>query len=84
MAEALSWVSRFFVAVFSAPIFPSSFIEPVLSSTSATRRRVLPHAEMETPLIGMSVMPNPGMPMNMVFTLVAPVTVTCGPVLVIA
>jgi hypothetical protein len=43
VAAALSWVSRLLVAVLSAPILPSLFIEPVLSSASATRRRFMPH-----------------------------------------
>src|SRR5262245_12408762 len=40
-AAVLNWSSRFLVAVLSAPILPASFIEPVVSSASATRRRWL-------------------------------------------
>jgi len=43
VAAVLSCVSRAVVAVFSAVSLLALLIEPVLSSTSATRRRVLPH-----------------------------------------
>jgi hypothetical protein len=43
LAEFCSMVSRLFVAVLSAAIFPALAIDPVVSSASATRRRDMPH-----------------------------------------
>src|SRR5262249_56291513 len=50
LAAFLRWVSRLLVAVLSAVILPASAIEPVLSSTSATRRRELPHLTVDETL----------------------------------
>ncbi len=51
MTEAAfcSCVSRLLVALLSAVILPLSAIDPVLSSTSATRSRVLPHLVVDEP-----------------------------------
>ncbi len=43
-------MSKLLVADFSAVILPLSAIDPVLSSTSATRSREVPHLAVEEPL----------------------------------
>ena len=47
MASALNWSTSAFAAGFIASILPSSAIEPVTSSTSATRMRTLPQVVVE-------------------------------------
>ena len=46
-ASALSWSTRALAADCIAGILPSSAIEPVTSSTSATRMRTLPQVAVE-------------------------------------
>jgi len=47
LASGLSWSTRLFAAVCIAAILPSSAIDPVLSSTKATRMRTRPQALVE-------------------------------------
>ena len=51
VAALCNWVSRFCDAFLSAVILLSCAIEPVLSSTSATRSRVLPQVEVDVALM---------------------------------
>ncbi len=61
MAADCSCDSRLLVAVFSAVILPSCAIDPVLSSTSATRSRVVPQVVVEEPLMVTVSMPSTDM-----------------------
>ena len=72
-------VSRLLVALISAVILPSSAIEPVVSSTSATRKRELPHFAVAEPFTVMFWNCEPIMPMNVVGTDAEPVTTTLEP-----
>src|SRR5437764_14802356 len=45
-----NWLNKFLVAVLRADSLPLSAIEPVLSRTSATLRRELPHLTVEDTL----------------------------------
>ena len=47
VASALSWSTSALAAGFIASILPSSAIEPVTSSTSATRMRTLPQVVVD-------------------------------------
>jgi hypothetical protein len=52
-----NWVSRLVVAACRAVILPLSAIEPVLSSTSATRNRLDPHLVVDEPVTVMVLYP---------------------------
>ena len=74
MAAVCNWVSRLLVADCSAVILPASAIDPVLSSTSATRSRLEPHLAVDEPLTVMT--PYPMAASMLVGTSVAPLTTT--------
>ncbi len=60
----------------SAPILSESVIDPVLSSTSATRRRVLPQADTEVA----EMLTELAMTLTkLVLTVAVPVIVSCDP-----
>ena len=77
-------MSRLWVALFSAVILPSSAIEPVLSSTSATRSRVVPHLVVDEPVTVMFCVEDvPNTRKKVVGTLTEPLTTTCEPALAV-
>ena len=72
VASALNWSIRLLAAVFIAGILPSSSIDPVTSSASATRMRTLPQAVVE--LVPKSSLGKPATFMKSVVTLPDPLT----------
>src|ERR1700730_12742977 len=73
-AACCSWVRRFFVADFSAVILPYCDIEPLLSSTSATRSFEL--FQYTLPVVVSGICENPTRLMKLVLTEADPFTVT--------
>ena len=71
---------RFCDAVFSAVILLELAIEPVLSSTSATRSRVLPQVDVDEAVILIGSMPRTLR--KFVLTVALPVSTSCEPLVV--
>ena len=71
---------RFCDAVFNAVILLELAIEPVLSSTSATRRRVLPQVEVVVAVI--LIVSKPNMLIKLVWTVAVPVSTSFEPAVV--